>query len=66
MAKYRKILDRKKLAEYVELARPAITEAGGKFIVRGMPAATFEDGLRCQEVMDAVRRSSTERRWIDL
>lgn len=28
--------------------------------------ATFEDGLRCQEVMDAVRRSSTERRWIDL
>ena len=28
--------------------------------------ATFEDGLRCQQVMDAVRRSSTERRWIDL
>jgi predicted dehydrogenase len=28
--------------------------------------ATFVDGLACQEVMDAVRRSSAERRWIDL
>ena len=28
--------------------------------------ATFEDGLRCQQVMDAVRQSSAERRWIDL
>lgn len=28
--------------------------------------ATFEDGLRCQEVMDAVRLSSTERRWVDV
>ena len=28
--------------------------------------ATFADGLACQRVMDAVRRSSEERRWIDL
>ncbi len=28
--------------------------------------ATFEDGLKCQRVMDAVRRSSEERRWIDV
>ena len=28
--------------------------------------ATFEDGLKCQQVMDAVRQSSKERRWIDL
>lgn len=28
--------------------------------------ATFEDGLKCQIAMDAVRRSSEERRWIDL
>ena len=28
--------------------------------------ATFEDGLKCQQIMDAVRQSSTERRWIDL
>lgn len=28
--------------------------------------ATFADGLRCQIVMDAVRQSSSERRWITL
>ncbi len=28
--------------------------------------ATFEDGLACQKVMDAVRTSTTERRWIDV
>lgn len=29
-------------------------------------AATFEDGLKCQIAMDAVRQSSRERRWITL
>lgn len=29
-------------------------------------AATFEDGLRCQEVLDAMRLSSLERRWVDV
>ena len=28
--------------------------------------ATFEDGLKCQQAMDAVRTSSKERRWIDV
>lgn len=28
--------------------------------------ATFADGLRCQEVMDAARLSSAQRRWIDI
>ena len=28
--------------------------------------ATFADGLKCQQAMDAVRRSSRERRWIAL
>ena len=28
--------------------------------------ATFADGLKCQQVMDAVRQSSAERCWIDL
>jgi len=28
--------------------------------------ATFEDGLKTQQVMDAVRQSSEQRRWIDL
>lgn len=30
------------------------------------PAATFEDGLRCQEIIDAVERSSSTRQWIEL
>jgi len=25
---------------------------------------TFEDGLRCQEVLDAVLKSAEERRWV--
>lgn len=29
-------------------------------------AATFDDGWRCQLVMDAVRQSSAERRWIGI
>jgi predicted dehydrogenase len=28
--------------------------------------ATFEDGLKCQQVMDAVRQASRERKWINL
>jgi predicted dehydrogenase len=28
--------------------------------------ATFEDGLKCQQVMDAVRQASRERKWIDI
>jgi predicted dehydrogenase len=28
--------------------------------------ATFEDGLKCQQVMDAVRQASKERKWINL
>jgi predicted dehydrogenase len=27
--------------------------------------ATFADGLKCQEAMDALRRSSKERRWVN-
>ncbi len=28
--------------------------------------ATFEDGLKCQQAMDAVRQASKERKWINL
>ncbi len=33
---------------------------------RPREGATFADGLKCQQAMDAVRRSSAERRWIAL
>jgi predicted dehydrogenase len=29
-------------------------------------AATFSDGLRCQEVMDAIKLSHAEQRWVEL
>ena len=33
------------LAAYAKLAAPAIQAAGGRFLVRGMPAKTYEAGL---------------------
>ncbi|HZS05157.1 MAG TPA: Gfo/Idh/MocA family oxidoreductase [Blastocatellia bacterium] len=29
-------------------------------------AATFSDGLRCQEVIDAITRSQAEKRWVEI
>ncbi|MFC1916561.1 Gfo/Idh/MocA family oxidoreductase [Chloroflexota bacterium] len=36
--------------------------------IRGDKKASpnFYDGMKCQEVMDAVRRSADERRWVKL
>ncbi|MEL6979396.1 MAG: DUF1330 domain-containing protein [Pseudomonadota bacterium] len=42
---YRSISDPEKLAAYAALAGPAMVEAGGRFIARGMPAAVLEQGL---------------------
>ncbi len=33
-----------KLAAYMELAGPAVREAGGRFVARGTPARAFESG----------------------
>ncbi len=46
---YREVRDEQKLAAYAELAGPALTAAGGTFIVRGMPEQTYEAGIaaRC-------------------
>jgi len=43
---YRKINDQDKWAAYAKLAAPAIQKAGGKFIVRGLPAKTYEAGMK--------------------
>ena len=40
-----------KLAAYAKLAGPAIAAGGGKFLVRGMPAKTYEAGLNQRTVM---------------
>ena len=48
---YRKVKDPEKLAAYAKLAGPAIQSQGGKFLVRGTPAKTFEGGLKERTVV---------------
>ena len=42
---YRSIKDPEKWSAYAKLAVPAIQKSGGRFIVRGMPAKTYEKGI---------------------
>lgn len=42
---YRSISNPAALADYGKLAGPAIMAGGGKFLVRGVPAKTYEAGL---------------------
>ncbi len=48
---YRAIRNPDALAAYAKLAGPAIQAAGGRFIVRGMPAKTFEAGMNQRVVV---------------
>src|SRR4051812_24570670 len=48
---YRAITNPHKVAAYAQLAGPAITAGGGTFIVRGMPAKTYEAGLNQRTVV---------------
>ncbi len=41
---YRAIKHPDKLAAYAKLAGPAIAALGGRYVVRGNPARTFENG----------------------
>lgn len=43
---YRRITNQEKWAAYAKLAAPAIQKAGGRFLVRGMPAKIYEHGLK--------------------
>lgn len=45
IACYRSIRNPDALAAYAKLAGPAIQAAGGRFLVRGTPAKTYEQGL---------------------
>ena len=45
VATYRSIKNPDALAAYAKLAAPAVQAGGGKFLVRGMPAKTYEAGL---------------------
>jgi uncharacterized protein (DUF1330 family) len=48
---YRAINNTDALAEYAKLAGPALAEAGGRFLARGMPAAVKEAGEMQRLVM---------------
>jgi uncharacterized protein (DUF1330 family) len=48
---YQQITDEAKLQAYAALAGPALTGAGGTFLVRGFPEATFEAGEQTRTVL---------------
>jgi len=48
---YRSVSKPEALAAYGKLAGPAITAGGGRFVVRGMPAKTYEAGLNQRTVI---------------
>ena len=56
---YHSISDDAKLAAYAALGGPAIIAGGGKFLVRGMPAAVFEEGAMQRTVV--IEFESVER-----
>lgn len=43
---YRSVSDPNALAEYAKLAGPALQAGGGRFVVRGNAAKTYEKGLQ--------------------
>lgn len=45
VAMYRSVKDAEALAAYAKLAGPAIQAGGGRILVRGTPAKTYEAGL---------------------
>jgi uncharacterized protein (DUF1330 family) len=58
---YRSIKDQEKWSAYAKLAVPAIQKMGGRFIVRGMPAETYEKGMNERVVIvefDSVEKGS--------
>jgi uncharacterized protein (DUF1330 family) len=48
---YRSIRNPDALAAYARLALPALTAAGGRFLVRGMPAQVYESGVHQRVVV---------------
>ena len=60
VATYRSIRNADALAAYAKLAAPAIQAHGGRFLVRGTPAKTYEAGVNQRVVViefDSVERA---------
>jgi uncharacterized protein (DUF1330 family) len=48
---YKAILDETKVAAYAALAGPALRDAGGNYLARGLPAETYESGEKTRTVV---------------
>jgi len=48
---YRTIKNQDAFAAYAQLAVPAVQQAGGRFIIRGNPAKTYEAGMNQRVVV---------------
>jgi len=48
---YKEIVDEAKVAAYAELAGPALRDAGGTYVARGLPEVTFESGQKTRTVV---------------
>ena len=58
---YRSVKNAEKLAAYAQLAGPALTAAGGRFLARGMPSMAYELGLTERTVLiefDSVEQAA--------
>ena len=48
---YKSITDESKLQQYAAIAGPAVKEAGGRFLARGVPVAVKEEGEATRTVV---------------
>ena len=58
---YRAVKNADKLAAYAQLAGPALTAAGGRFLARGMPSRAYELELKERTVLiefDSVEQAA--------
>ncbi len=58
---YRSVSNPDAVAAYAKLAGPAIQSGGGRFLVRGVPAKTYEAGLNMRTVVtefDSVQQAT--------
>ena len=58
---YRSVSNPDAVVAYAKLAGPAIQNGGGRFLVRGVPAKTYESGLNMRTVVtefDSVQQAT--------
>ena len=48
---YREISDQDKVAAYAEIAGPALRDAGGTYLARGLPEQIYESGTETRTVV---------------